>query len=79
MLSAFIIRAMSLVSTSETSVIYQTTRRNIPEGCHLHARRRENLKSQGLCSMEFYPHNIPAILSSDLKIQVAGSLDTFIR
>jgi hypothetical protein len=36
---------MGAISTSETSVNYQTTRRNIPEGCHLHIRRRENLKS----------------------------------
>jgi hypothetical protein len=34
--------------TSETSVsFYETTRRNIPLGCHLHTRRRENLKSHG--------------------------------
>jgi hypothetical protein len=32
-------------STSETSVNYQITRRNILEGCNLHTRRRENLKS----------------------------------
>jgi hypothetical protein len=32
-------------STSETSVnFYQTTRRNIPEGSHLHTRGREKLK-----------------------------------
>jgi hypothetical protein len=31
---------------SETSVyLYEATRRNIPEGCHLHTRRHENLKS----------------------------------
>jgi hypothetical protein len=31
--------------TSETSVyFYETTWRNIPEGCHFHTRRRENLK-----------------------------------
>jgi hypothetical protein len=37
---------MEAVRTSETSVnFYETTRRNIPEGCHLHTRRRENLKS----------------------------------
>jgi hypothetical protein len=31
---------MEAVSTSETSVIiYQTTRRNIPEDSHLHTRR----------------------------------------
>jgi hypothetical protein len=34
------------MSPSETSVnIYQTTRRYNPEDSHLHARRRENLKS----------------------------------
>jgi hypothetical protein len=33
------------VITSETSVnLYQTTWRNIPEGSHLNARRRDNLK-----------------------------------
>jgi hypothetical protein len=44
---ASIIRAMmKAVSTSETSAnFYETTRRNIPEGGHLHTRRRENLKS----------------------------------
>jgi hypothetical protein len=45
-LTTSIITAMEAVSSSETSVnIYQTTRRNIPEDSHLHARRRENLKS----------------------------------
>jgi hypothetical protein len=35
----------SAVSTSETSgSLYQTPRRSIPEDCHLHTRRRENLK-----------------------------------
>jgi len=38
---------MDAVSTSETSVyFYHTTWRNFPEGCHLHIRRRENLKSR---------------------------------
>jgi hypothetical protein len=38
---------METIGTSETSVnFYQTTQRNIPEGNHLHTRRRENLKSQ---------------------------------
>jgi hypothetical protein len=33
------------LSTSETSVnFYQSTRRNNAEDCHLHTRRRENLK-----------------------------------
>jgi hypothetical protein len=29
----------------ETSIYSETTRRYIAEGCHPHARRRENLKS----------------------------------
>jgi hypothetical protein len=43
-----IIRTMTIetVSTSETSInFYETTQRNIREGCHLHTRLRENLKS----------------------------------
>jgi hypothetical protein len=37
---------MDAANTSETSVnFYQTTRRNIPEDCHLHTRRCENVKS----------------------------------
>jgi hypothetical protein len=37
---------MEAGSSSEASVnIYQTTRRNIPEGNRLHSRRHENLKS----------------------------------
>jgi hypothetical protein len=40
---------MEAVRTSETSVsFYETARRNIPEGCHLRTRRRENLKSQNI-------------------------------
>jgi hypothetical protein len=36
---------MEAVSISETSAnFYQTSQRNIPEGCHLHTRRRENLE-----------------------------------
>jgi hypothetical protein len=36
---------MDALSASETLVnFYQTTCRNIPEGCHLHTRRFENLK-----------------------------------
>jgi hypothetical protein len=42
-----IVLMMETVSTSETSVnFYETTRRNIPEGCHLHTRHHENMKSQ---------------------------------
>jgi hypothetical protein len=47
--SASIITALMMeeISTSETSVnFYETAGRNIPTGCHLHACRRENLKSQ---------------------------------
>jgi hypothetical protein len=46
---------MDAVLTSETSAyFYETTWYCIPEGCHLHSRRRENLKS------------LPVILSLDL-------------
>jgi hypothetical protein len=46
--SVRIIIAMMMVaiSASETSVnFYDTTRHNIPECSHIHARRRVNLKS----------------------------------
>jgi hypothetical protein len=37
---------MEAVRTSETLVFFnEATRRSIPESCHLHIRRRENLKS----------------------------------
>jgi hypothetical protein len=37
---------MEAVRTSKTLVyLDETTRRYISEGCHLHTRRRENLKS----------------------------------
>jgi hypothetical protein len=47
---AFIIRVIALMmeaaSSSETSVnFYRTTRCYNPEDSHIHARRRENLKS----------------------------------
>jgi hypothetical protein len=43
------------MSISEISAnFYKTTRRNIPEGCHLHTRRHENLNTHSvlvfLCS-----------------------------
>jgi hypothetical protein len=52
--TASIIRTlmMEALSTSETSVIlYETTRRNIPEDSHIHTRRRENLKSYFACNL----------------------------
>jgi hypothetical protein len=44
----FIISAKTMeMRTSETSVYFnETTRRHISDGCHLHTRRHENLKSQ---------------------------------
>jgi hypothetical protein len=42
----FITMMMEAVLTSETSAYSnETTRRYTQEGCHLHTRRRENLKS----------------------------------
>jgi hypothetical protein len=39
---------MEAVHISETSVYLETTRPYILESCHLHTRRRENLKSHTL-------------------------------
>jgi hypothetical protein len=39
-----ILLKMEAVRLSETSIYFETTWRNIPEGCNLHTRRRENLK-----------------------------------
>jgi hypothetical protein len=37
---------MEIVVTSETSVSFsKTTRRSIPEGCHIHTRGRKDLRS----------------------------------
>jgi hypothetical protein len=51
------------VSTSEMSVYYETTRRNVPERSNLHTRRRENLKSHKLpcisCHITMFPLLIP--------------------
>jgi hypothetical protein len=33
------------LSSSETSILTRTTRRNVPEDANLHSHRRENLKS----------------------------------
>jgi hypothetical protein len=53
------------VRASVTSVYSETTRRSVPEGCHLHTCRRENLKlSQAivLCSgspkLKFMPPSV---------------------
>jgi hypothetical protein len=44
--SILIALIVEAVRTPEMSVnFYDTIWRNIPEGCHLHFRRRENLKS----------------------------------
>jgi hypothetical protein len=44
---------MEAVRTSETSVYSnEITRRYIPEGSHLHNRRRENLKSYNLSTAD---------------------------
>lgn len=41
-----IVPMMDGVNTSETTVnLFETVQRNILEGCHLHTRRREYLKS----------------------------------
>jgi hypothetical protein len=51
MFTAFIIKPfialkMEAVNTSDKMVyLSDTTRCNVPEGCHLHSRRRENFKS----------------------------------
>jgi hypothetical protein len=43
---------MEVVTTSETSVSYEPTRRYIPEGCHLHTHSRENLKGH-ICQVVY--------------------------
>jgi hypothetical protein len=44
--SSVISAMMEAVRTSETSVFFnETARLYIPQGCHVHTRRRENLKS----------------------------------
>jgi hypothetical protein len=43
--SSIIALMMEAIRAPETSVYFDTRRRYIPEDCHLHMRRRENLKS----------------------------------
>jgi hypothetical protein len=44
---SIVIALMEVLRTSETSIYFnETTRRYIPESCHLHTRRRANLKSE---------------------------------
>jgi hypothetical protein len=60
---ATIIRTMMVaVSTFETSVIfYETTRRSVPDDCHLHTHRRENLISHStLLCYEAVLHTVPS-------------------
>jgi hypothetical protein len=49
--SALMMEAVRICETSAT--FYETTRRNIPEVCHLHTRCRENLKSHRYCRVIF--------------------------
>jgi hypothetical protein len=56
---AMIVLMMEAVNTSEISLhFHQATRRNLPEGNHIHTRGRENLKSHQeipllLCNSKF--------------------------
>jgi hypothetical protein len=44
--STIIVLKVQAVRTSETSVYFnERTQRCIPQGCHVHTRRRESLKS----------------------------------
>jgi hypothetical protein len=46
-----IVALMESVSTSETSVsFYHSTQRHVPEGSHLHTRRREN-QTNPICKL----------------------------
>jgi hypothetical protein len=60
---------MEAVDTSEASVyFYETTRRNIPEGCHIHIRRREKLKSHYLPTIRFINCGLYTSLKRDKYI-----------
>jgi hypothetical protein len=84
-LAASIIRVMEAASTSENSVnFYQTTRHNIPEDCHLHTRRRENLKYHQVkilpdeynCYIMWYNDLSETTCFDFIKSRLHGSKDT---
>jgi hypothetical protein len=58
------------ICISKTSVyFYETTLRHIPEGCHFHISRCENLKSHSVRS-KFFPELL-AIRQMDVAILLA--------
>jgi hypothetical protein len=68
---------MVAASTSKTSVkFYQTTQRNIPEDSHIHALRRENLKSHVVTAelapyfMTKFPEKTPESISISIQLAV---------
>jgi hypothetical protein len=64
---------MAAVSTSETSVLFnKTTRRTISEDCHLHSRRRQNLKSHKMIT---WPQTQVKLSLSDPAI--GSTIDSF--
>jgi hypothetical protein len=54
------------LSSSETSVLIRTTRRNIPEDTFLHSHRRENLKS--------YKQPTPQIRKNNITERMIGNV-----
>jgi hypothetical protein len=62
-LHALIALMMEALSTSETSVYSESTRRHIPESCNLHTCRRENLPSH------------TEYIASDIKLTSGFSLE----
>jgi hypothetical protein len=66
---------MEAVRTSETSVnFYQTTRRDVPEGCHLHTHRRENLKSQNAWRSSWHSVQLGLYWTERTKNKIAKQL-----